>query len=264
MKKILVIGNWKTYIGTRDEASKLVRSVKKLTVLHQWCDIVIAPSFPHILVAAVALKQTSVRVGAQAVSAHAGGARTGDVSAVTLKDAGASLVIVGHSERRAIGETSEIISMQLCNVVHNGLHAVLCVGELERDTESCSYFEYIKEQLNSSLAGATQKDAAKITIAYEPVWAIGKNGNDAVSPTELREVVIFIRKSLVEIFGRIAALKVPIIYGGSVDSYNVAELFAEGGVHGFLVGRASADAKKFSELLVALDLTQVSEVQKKK
>ena len=264
--KVLVIGNWKVYIETRNEATLLARAMKKLSGSNPLCDVVIAPPFPHVSLVASALKQTHVRVGAQTLSASAAGAHTGEVTAVMLKDAGASFVIVGHSERRAAGETSAIISEKISAALRHGIRVVLCIGELERseDSENSTYFEYINEQLHASLEGVSQKDSAKIIVAYEPVWAIGKNGEDAVKPAALREVAIFIRKTLVGMFGREAALKIPIIYGGSVDSYNVGVLSTEGGVQGFLVGRASTDAKKFGELLAAIGRAQTLSTGKKK
>jgi triosephosphate isomerase len=119
---------------------------------------------------------------------------------------------------------------------------------LERDAQG-SYLALIAEQLTSALKG---NKTTKLVIAYEPVWAIGKGANDAMKPHDLQEMVIFIRKTLVDLVGRAAALKVPIVYGGSVEASNARALLKEGGVAGFLVGHASADADAFSALLKTL------------
>ena len=256
MKKILVIGNWKMYVGTRDGASMLARDIKKLAAKYAWSDMYAAPAFPHIVPVATALKRTKIRVGAQALAAHENGAHTGEVSAGMLKDAGATFCIVGHSERRALGEHDAMIREQVQSALKRGLRVVLCVGERERDTEHGTHFEYVNVQMRAALAGIAPKDAGKIVIAYEPVWAIGKKGEEAVPPKVLRETVIFIRKSLVELFDRTAALKIPIVYGGSVDEFNIEALFLDGGVQGFLVGRGSVDPVKFGELLAALHRAQ--------
>ena len=145
-----------------------------------------------------------------------------------------------------------MIREQVQSALKRGLRVVLCVGERERDAEHGAHFEYVNVQMRAALAGIQPKDAGKIIIAYEPVWAIGKKGEEAVPPKVLRETVIFIRKSLVELFDRTAALKIPIVYGGSVDEFNIEALFLDGGVQGFLIGRGSVDPVKFGELLMAL------------
>ena len=217
-------------------------------------EVRLAPSFVLLPKVAEVLERSTVAVGAQAVSANHTGAHTGDVSAVMLKSVGASFVIVGHSERRALptggGESNEVVRVQLLEAAAQGLGVVLCVGERERDLGG-DHFTVIKEQLTSALVNLPKKAISKIVVAYEPVWAIGKSAADAMKPQEVQEAVIFIRKTLTAILEPAAVRKVPIIYGGSVEAENAPALIKEGGVAGFLVGHASASLETFLPILKA-------------
>ncbi|MDB5224858.1 MAG: triosephosphate isomerase [Candidatus Adlerbacteria bacterium] len=201
---------------------------------------------PYTLIPGLAaLKSPMVKVGAQAVSANTG-AHTGEVSAAMAKSVGATFTIVGHSERRAQGESDAAVYANLQAALAQKLIPVLCVGESERDPNG-AHFEYIENQLTSALRGFNK--ASKLVIAYEPVWAIGKSAGDAMKPADLQEMHIFIRKTLTAILGRAVADTVSIIYGGSVEAENAASLLEEGGVSGFLVGHASATPNTFIDIL---------------
>lgn len=188
-----------------------------------------------------------LKVGGQTVSAQTEGAHTGEVSAKMLKAAGATFVIVGHSERRAY-ESDGVVHAQIERAAEAGLIPVLCVGEREHK-EDGAHFGFIEEQLMSALREFRRTQ--KLIVAYEPVWAIGKTAEDAMQPESVEETVIFIRKILAQSLGRPAALKVPILYGGSVEAENAKALLERGGVAGFLVGHASAKPETFVELLNA-------------
>ena len=243
MKKRLIIANWKMYIESPEEAKGFVSTLKRKAAAFTGVDAWIAPPFTLLPV----LK--GIKIGGQAISANIG-AHTGEVSAAMLKSAGASFVIVGHSERRALGDTNEAVHAQLAAAAGAGLAPVLCVGEDERTPEG-AHFTKIAEQLSLALNGA-QSLTSKLVVAYEPVWAIGKTAKDAMQPDEVEETVIFIRKTLADILGRKDALRVPILYGGSVEPENAAKLVSEGGVNGFLVGHASAELDSFVEILKAV------------
>ncbi|MSR70721.1 triose-phosphate isomerase [Candidatus Kaiserbacteria bacterium] len=240
-KKLLVIANWKMYVQSQEAAKAYVAGLKRKLKTIGGVEVWLAPSFSILPL----LK--GIKVGAQAVSAHADGAHTGEVSSAMLKAAGASFVIIGHSERRAVSDTNEAVHEQLVRAAEAGLVPVLCVGEQER-TQDGSHWNFIEEQLASALRGA-QSLAGKLVVAYEPVWAIGKSAQDAMQAEELQETVIFIRKTLAELLGRTDALKVRILYGGSVEGDNAQKLLVEGGVGGFLVGHASATLDDFVAIL---------------
>lgn len=248
MKKKLVIANWKMYIESPEAAKKFIATLKRKMPAHQGVDAWVAA--PSALIQSLAGKGP-VKIGAQSVSAHADGAHTGELSAALLKAAGAQFVIVGHSERRSPpaggGETNDSVHQQVIRAAEVGLIPVLCIGETERTPEG-AHFTFIEEQLASALRG-TETVLTKLVIAYEPLWAIGKQAEDAMKPAELQETVIFIRKTLVNVLGRTDGLKVPVLYGGSVEPDNARALIDDGGVSGLLVGRAGADIDSFVEIL---------------
>lgn len=247
-RKRLVVGNWKMYIESADKAKELARALKRRVRGLRGVEVAIAPPAPLLPAVAAALESSPVRVGAQGVSAFEG-AHTGEVSAAAARSAGADFAIVGHSERRALGDTNEVVHRQLVAAATAGLMPILCVGELER-TEDGAYVSFVAEQVRTALAGA-QSLAAKLVVAYEPVWAINKRADLAPGAGEVREMVIFIRKTLAEVLGRKAALKVPVIYGGSVEPSNAPALMQDGDIGGFLVGHASVDLAQFVEILDA-------------
>jgi triosephosphate isomerase len=214
-------------------------------------DVFLAPPFPLIPVVAEVLSSAPMRVGAQTVSSYLDGKHTGEVSVKMLKESGASFCIVGHSERRALGETDAMVRAQLDAAVGAGLTVVLCIGEAERQADG-QHFSVIEKQLSSALEKLPLWAVGKIIIAYEPVWAIGKGPEDAMKPADLQEMDIFIKKTLAELLDRRSALRIPILYGGSVDATNALTLITEGGVSGFLVGRASAQIESFLEILKAV------------
>ena len=249
-KKRLVIGNWKMYIADATEARALALLLRRKLRGLSGVDISIAP--PHTMLTEISevLKSSPIQVGAQTVSQHEDGPHTGEVSAAMLKDAGASFIIIGHSERRASGDSGITVRSQLERVITAGLTPVLCIGEESRERDA-DYFSFIEGQLNSALRNVPKNLLKKLIIAYEPVWAIGKNASQAIKPTDLQEMVIFIRKMLAELIGREAALKVPMLYGGSVEVENALALIKEGGAAGFLVGHASAHADSFLAIIKA-------------
>ena len=250
MKKILVVANWKMYVEDAEAAKTYAKALRAKLRSFPNATVSIAPSFILIPALAEALKRSSVAVGAQALSAAPSGAHTGEVSAAMVKKAGAAFSIVGHSERRAMGEDNDMVRTQMLEAAKEGLGTVLCVGERERDTGG-EHFSFIKEQLTTALTGLPRKAISKLVVAYEPVWAIGKSASDAMKPQDVQEAAIFIRKTLNGILEPAQAKKVPILYGGSVEESNALPILKEGGVSGFLVVHASANLETFLPILKA-------------
>lgn len=247
MKKSLIVANWKMAPETPARAKALFAAAKKAALRAKNAQVVVCPPMLYAhLFAAVAGK--SIFVGAQDVSYESEGAHTGEISAQMLFAAGARYVIAGHSERRAKGETSDIVAKKITAALKGRLTVIVCVGEKERDPHG-EFFSFIERQLRESLAGVAKKDLWRIVIAYEPVWAIGEKAKGADTPEDTLEAILFIRKTLAAMFGKEKALAAIILYGGSVHPNNASAFLARGGAQGLLVGRASLDARTFAEIV---------------
>lgn len=244
MKK-LAAGNWKM-----NGLAASLSEVKALIADHPSpaCEMLLCPPATLVSAMAVAARGSALAVGGQDCHPKAFGAHTGDVSAAMLKDAGASHVILGHSERRADhGETSALVKAKAEAALAAGLVAVVCIGETEAQRDAGETLAVCGEQLHGSLpAGAT---AANTVIAYEPVWAIG-TGRTPTTP-QIAEVHAFLRAELVKALGQ-DGNGVRLLYGGSVKPSNAAEIFAVPHVNGALVGGASLKAADFGAIVAAL------------
>ncbi|PTX53326.1 triosephosphate isomerase [Gemmobacter caeni] len=241
----LAAGNWKMN-GTAADLAEVVA----LTAAHPapGCDMLLCPPATLIDRMARAAHGTALRIGGQDCHARATGAHTGDVSAPMLAEAGASYVILGHSERRADhGETDAQVRAKAEAAWTSGLIAVICVGETEAERDAGQALAVVGRQVEGSVPdGAT---AENIVIAYEPVWAIGTGRTPTLH--EIAEVHRFLRAELVSRFGA-AAKGIRLLYGGSVKPSNAAEIFATAEVNGALVGGASLKAADFGAIVAAL------------
>lgn len=250
-RKKLVVGNWKMFIEFPDDAKTYVQGLRRAVSRMQGVDAWVAPPFTLLSTVAAATKGSStIKVGAQTTSSKHG-AHTGEVSPQMIKGVGGTFVIIGHSERRASGTTEEEVHDQLVLAAREGLAPILCIGESERSAEG-AHWSVLESQLRSALRG-TQGLTKKLIVAYEPLWAIGKSAADAMQPQELEETAIFIRKTLAEVVGREIGVKVPILYGGSVEPENASALLGAG-INGFLVGHSSAQLDSFKQILKAAAL----------
>lgn len=246
---MLIVANWKAYIEDFARATKLVAASKKAS-RETTCGIVLAPPAPFI--SALALKNKSkIAFAAQDVSATSGGAKTGEATASMYVAAGASYAIVGHSERRAAGDTSSVVAEKLAHALAQDLTPILCIGEHERDHDG-RYLSFVREEITSALAALTPKERTKVIIAYEPLWAIGKSAESAIDPHDLAEMVLYIRKVLAELLPGKNALHSRVLYGGSVEPSNIRDLARSSRVDGFLVGHASVEERTFAELVKEL------------
>lgn len=247
MAKPLIVGNWKSYVNSIKEAKMLLKNIDKSLPKKMKPSVVVCPPFPLLEALSRPYRGRRIAFGAQDAF-YDTGAYTGEVSAKLVKDTKAKYVIVGHAERRAFGETDDVVSKKVGAVLDQRMTPIVCVGESERDNEG-HYLTELKESIMQSLSLVDLRALKKIVIAYEPVWAIGAplppNGRT------IRETIIFIRKVLAERFDRDDVLKVRIVYGGAVGGENVQELIAESGADGFLLGRASVDAEAFASIVRA-------------
>lgn len=244
----LIVGNWKMFPQTLPEAKSIFSGIKKVASKSKRAKVVVCP--PHLFVGTLvtAAGKASITIGGQNVYFEDEGARTGETSPAALKNVGATHTIVGHSERRALGETDAVVAAKVSAAVRNKLTAILCVGEHERD-EHGAYFAEVSAQLRASLEGFPKTEAKRLVIAYEPIWAIGAKAKRAATPSDYREMSILIRRTLTEYFGKTVAFAIPVLYGGSVDDRNALSFLAEGGADGLLVGRISLDAAKFGTIV---------------
>ncbi len=242
MANKILIANWKMNPKTALEGRRIITEVQKGVKKLQNLDVYVCP--PSIFLPELSkVAKPPIKLGVQNVFHEKNGAFTGETSPAMVKNYKTELTILGHSERRALGETDEHIARKARHALDEKLKVALCIGELSR-TDEGDYLTFVRRELETVLAVLKKSDLKNFIIAYEPVWAIGKGAGDALSPQALYETVLFIRKILIETFGRTLATKVPILYGASVKMENAEELIKNGGVNGLLVGSASLDPKQ--------------------
>ena len=241
----LAAGNWKMN-GTNAALSEVAALLKAHPA--PACEMLLCPPAPLLSRMADVASGTQLKLGGQDCHAEASGAFTGDISAAMLADVGATHVILGHSERRALhGETDAVVLAKAEAALTAGLTAIICVGETERQRDAGATLDVIGGQLLNSLP--TEANSANTVIAYEPVWAIGTGRTPTLA--EIADVHLFLRARLTSRMGA-DALEVRLLYGGSVKPSNAAEIFALTNVDGALVGGASLKAADFGAIVAAL------------
>ena len=246
-KRKIIIGNWKMNPLSAKEADKLLVGVAKSISTLKNTEVVVSPPFIYI----DRLKKVSKKISMGAQDAFWGdvGAFTGEISPEMLYELGARYVILGHSERRAMGEIDEVINKKVKGALASSLTPVLCVGELSRDATH-GHFDIVKSQIKECLKGVPKNSISRVIVAYEPVWAISSTPDrrDA-TPADSLEMAIFIRRVLSDLSNPVVAKETRVIYGGSVNERDAGDFLDNGGVDGLLAGRASLDYKKFSEIV---------------
>lgn len=243
MRRKLIAGNWKmnTTLATAEE---LCREVIAGSSQASHVDLVVCPPSVYLHPTAQVLKDSSVALGAQNMSAEAGGAFTGEISSSMLVDLGVKYVILGHSERRNLmGETDAQVNAKTHAALAAGLIPIVCVGELLEEREAGRTGEVIASQFAGSLAGLSADEVTRLVLAYEPVWAIGTG--KVASPEQAEQVHADLRTLLTERYNSEIAGKVRILYGGSVKPENAGQLLGQPNVDGALVGGASLKAADF-------------------
>jgi triosephosphate isomerase len=245
MKK-LVIANWKMNPISSKDAEKLFLNISKSLPVLKKTEVIICP--PFLYLEKINKISKKINIGAQDAFAGSVGAYTGEVSVGMLSLVGVKYVILGHSERRVLGETNTDINKKIKGVLSLGLTPILCVGDKERD-ENHEYYNFVKIQIEECLNGIQKNLIEKVIIAYEPVWALSTTpGRKDATPADSHEMNIFIRKILVDKFG-IKTEMPKIIYGGSINEKNISNFLTNGDIEGVLIGGASLDPKKFLEII---------------
>jgi len=248
MRKPIIAGNWKMF-KTRDQALQFIYNVINNVPDVEKVDSVVCA--PYVFLRCLVKRQgINLRIGAQNMHYADSGAFTGEVSAQMLRSIKVDYVIIGHSERRAMfNETDVAINLKLHKAFENDLIPILCVGESLSEREGGLTEEVISKQLALATTGLTKEQATKLVIAYEPIWAIG-TGKTASSNTA-NETCGYIRSEVARMFGNEVAETIRIQYGGSVKLSNIDELMAMPHIDGALIGGASLDANDFVQLVKA-------------
>lgn len=250
-RRVIVAGNWKMN-KTPNEATKFVVSIRPGLPKSRVCDIALC--VPHVCIPNVirAAKENRINVGAENCNRNASGAYTGEISCDMLADAGCKYVIIGHSERRAMGETDADVNAKMHAALEAGLTPIMCCGESLEQRKNGITTEWITMQIKLGLHGLSEDQVRRIVIAYEPIWAIG-TGLTA-TPTQAEEVCKLIRDIVRKQYSTVIARKMSILYGGSMNEKNAYELLMQPDIDGGLIGGASLDEDKFLKIInVATD-----------
>lgn len=242
----LVVANWKLNPPRLAEARSLYTELTRALPKDRTADVVIAPPALYLPELARRKLPEGVSLGAQDCFFADAGAYTGQLAPRMFADFGATHVIIGHSERRALGESDAVVARKLRAALKHKLTPILCIGESERD-EQGEFFGFVEAQLKAAVGELAPAQLKKTIIAYEPIWAIG-TGNHA-TPEDVREMQLYIVSVLTKLFDRQTASAVTLLYGGSVKSSNAAALHQEGGMRGFLVGGASRRPDDFAGIV---------------
>lgn len=249
MKTIWIGTSWKmnkTALEAKEWASSVIPALKKCDSRIQ---AFVIPPFPYLVQVNELLHNESIKLGAQNMCWQDSGAFTGEVSPLMLKDCGASIVEIGHSERRALfGETDETVNLKVLSALKHGLTPLVCVGDSAQEKNWGVSVESVVRQVKIALHSVSQDDATKVILAYEPIWAIGENGIPATKE-EAESVHRVLREVVIEKYGSDIGQAMTLLYGGSVNLNNASELLDQPNVDGVFVGRTAWNADGYLELL---------------
>ena len=247
-RKTVIAGNWKMN-KTPTETKAFMTEFKTIMPRGRWCDVALCVPAVCIPAAVRTMRETRIGIGAENCNANASGAYTGEIAANMLLDAGCKYVILGHSERRAMGETNADVNAKVLAALDNGLIPIMCVGESLEQREAGITEEWITMQIKTGLASIGEDKIRKMIIAYEPIWAIG-TGLTA-TPEQAEEVCENIRTVVRKLYSSKNARAISILYGGSMNDKNAFELLAQPDIDGGLIGGASLVPEKFVKIIEA-------------
>ncbi|MDP2238199.1 MAG: triose-phosphate isomerase [Bacteroidales bacterium] len=244
MRKKIVAGNWKMNLGFQ-EAEELIEEFMTLLEKQELeTEIILCPPFPYLEMASDYAQEELFHIGAQNISSFEAGAYTGEVSASMLSSMDITHCIIGHSERRKyFNEDDKMLTAKVNQALMHKITPIFCVGEALPEREAGKHFEVVRRQVRHGLFHLDTNEFAKVVIAYEPVWAIGTGVT--ATPAQAAEMHAYIRTLITERYGNEIAEATLILYGGSCNSKNAAEIFAQPGVDGGLIGGASLIAEEF-------------------
>ncbi len=250
MKRTLIIANWKMNLNV-SQASMLLHRLHERIKIHRDVEVVLAPS--HLLLQPLSMQidRRKFRLAAQNAYHKDSGAFTGEVSFTMLQDL-VHYCIIGHSERRLYFEESlETIREKVAASIRNDITPVVCIGETDHERKAGETKQVLHDQLTTALANITSDDIENVVIAYEPVWAISTFGGQTALPDDIGKELAYIRNQIADLYGRVAADRVRVLYGGSVDDHSVQSYLAVDGCDGVLVGGASLHYQKFAGIVDA-------------
>jgi len=246
LDKTLIVGNWKMNLNTH-EASLYLHTLSELIQPHRNVEVVLAPTLLAVQSLSLQINRRQFKLAVQNLYWRDFGAFTGEVSATQLRGV-VDYAIIGHSERRHIfHESDKDVRHKIQAAIRNNIKPILCIGETADERAHGETSDILSDQLVSGLANITSEELGEITIAYEPVWAIG-TGDNAL-PRDVESAVKVIRSNLQHLYGAAASKTLPILYGGSVKSESAADYLAIDGINGLLVGGASLDAHAFRDIV---------------
>ena len=247
-RKTVIAGNWKMN-KTPSETKEFMTELKGILPKGRWCDVALCVPAVCIPTAVRAMRETRVGIGAKNCNANASGAYTGEIACNMLTDAGCKYVIIGHSERRAMGETDADVNAKVLAALNAGLTPIMCCGESLEQREADITAEWIAMQIKLGLRGVPEEKIRKVVIAYEPIWAIG-TGRTA-TPEQAEDVCEHIRSVVRKLYSSKHARAISILYGGSMNEKNAFELLSMPDIDGGLIGGASLVPEKFVKIIEA-------------
>lgn len=255
MRRLLIVGNWKMHLNT-SQASLLLHRLHERIKIYRNIEVVLAPSMLTLQPLSLQIDRRKFRLAAQNAFHKDDGAFTGEVSMNMLRDL-AHYVIIGHSERRIyFGENLDIIRDKVAAAVRNEITPIICVGETKAEHRAGETKQVLHDQLTTALSNLTAREVAEVVIAYEPVWAISTFEGQLAKPSQVEAMFTYIRHQITELYGAKVAKKVRILYGGSVDEHIARGYMDIADCDGVLVGGASINYHKFSEIVKAAHRAQ--------
>lgn len=247
-KKLLIVGNWKMHLNVH-QSSLLVHRLQERIATHRDVEVVLAPSMLALQPISLQIDRRRFRLAAQDAYYKDEGGYTGEVSFAMLSDL-VHYAIVGHSSRRLyFGETLDVVRDKVQAAIRNDIAPIICVGETKHERDAGETMQVLHDQVTSALMNITSKDIEHVVIAYEPVWAISAFGGEMAKPGDAQKMIAYIRSQVAELYGERAANQMRVLYGGSVNEYDVRSYLELPEVDGALVGAASLNYHQFSEIV---------------